>query len=86
MGNLDNTEKPPALKLRRSHKPDEEGYYHRKISSVGSFKINNLMYYFDQNRAGQEILIQITENVLCEYDLKKVLLGSLDKRMGKKDS
>jgi len=84
--NLENTEKPLELHGRRQHKPDEEGYYHRKISGVGSFKINNLTYYFDQNRAGQEILIQITENILRVYDLKKVLLGTLDTRLGKKYS
>lgn len=86
VGNSDNTKKLPMLTVRRSHKPDEEGYYHRKISSVGNFKINNLTYYFDQNRAGQELLIQITENILRVYDLRKVLLGTLDKRKGKKYS
>ena len=86
VGNLDNTEKLPTLTVRRSHEPDEDGYYHRKISSVGNFKITNLTYYFDQNRAGQEILIKITENILRVYDLKKVLLGTLDKRKGKKYS
>ena len=79
VGNSDNTETLPTLTVRKSHKPDDEGYYHRKISSVGNFKINNLTYYFDQNRAGQEFLIQLTENVLRVYDLKKVLLGTLDK-------
>jgi len=81
-----NTEKPCERHRRRQHKPDEEGYYHRKISRVGNFKINNLTYYFDQNRERQEILIRITENVLYIYDLKKVLLGTLDKRIGKKYS
>jgi len=70
----------------KSHKPDNEGYYHRKISRVGNFKLNKLTYYFGQNRAGQEILIQIAENVLRVYDLKKVLLGTMDKRMGKRYS
>lgn len=74
----------PTLSGRKPHKPDEEGYYCRKISRVGNFKINNLTYYFDQNRAGQEILIQISENLLRLYDLNKVLLGTLDKRKGKK--
>jgi len=82
--NSENTEKLPTLPGRKTHKPDEEGYYHRKISGVGNFKINNLTYYFNQNRVGQEILIQITENVLRVYDHKKVLLGTLDKRMGRK--
>ncbi|MHA1661500.1 MAG: hypothetical protein ACTSUT_20575, partial [Promethearchaeota archaeon] len=58
--------------------------YHRKISRVGNFKLNNLTYYFDTSKAGQEILIQITENVSHVHDLKKVLLGVLDKRVGKK--
>jgi len=82
----ENTKKPCERHGRKQHKPDEEGYYHRKISGVGNFKINNITYYFDQNRAGQEILIRITENVLHVYDLKKVLLGTLDKRLGKKYS
>jgi len=84
MGTSENTETLPTLPGRKPHKPDEEGYYHRKISSVGNFKINNLTYYFDQNRAGQELLIKITENVLRVHDIKKVLLSTLDKRMGKK--
>lgn len=63
---------------------DDDGYYHRKISGVGNFKVNNVVYYFDQNRAGQEILIQITENVLRVHDRQKILLGTLDKRMGRK--
>lgn len=74
----------PTLSKRKSHKPDGEGYYHRKISRVGNFKLNKLTYYFDPSRAGQELLIYIAENVLRVYDLKKVLLGTLDKRVGKK--
>ncbi len=81
---IDTIEKMPTHPGRKSHAPDGEGYYQRKVSSVGNFKINNLTYYWDQNRAGQEILIQITENVLRVYDLKKTLLGTLDKRIGKK--
>ncbi len=73
-----------SLSKRKSHGPDAEGYYHRKISRVGNFKLNKLTYYFDPSKAGQEILIQITENVLHVYDLKKVLLGTMDKRVGKR--
>lgn len=80
----ENGENTPTLARRHTHKPDVQGYYRRKISGVGIFKIKNLTYYFDQNRAGQEILVQLTENVVRVYDLKKVLLGTLDKRMGKK--
>ena len=83
-GSSENSENTPALIGRNTHKPDDQGYYHRKISGVGNFKINNRTYYLDQNRAGQKILIQITENMLRVHDLKKVLLGTLDKRMGKK--
>lgn len=84
VGNSDNSEKLLTPTKRKSHKLDEEGYYHRKIADTGHFKINNLTYYFDPNRAGQEILIQITENVLRVYNLEKTLLDTLDKRMGKK--
>ncbi len=80
----DPPKNPPSLVGLKSHKPDKEGYYHRKISSVGNFKLNNITYYFGQNRVGQELLIQITENVLHVYSQKRVLLGTLDKRMGKK--
>jgi transposase InsO family protein len=83
-GSSENSENTPALIGRNTHKPDDQGYYHRKISGVGNFKINNRTYYIDQNRAGQEILVQITENVLRVYDLKKVLVGTMDNRMGKK--
>ena len=79
-----DTEHSPILTGRKSHKPDDEGYYHRKISGVGNFKLNTITYYFDQKRAGQELLIQIKENKLYVYDLKKVLIGTLDKRVGKK--
>jgi len=78
-----STEKNPGQVVRTQHKPDSDGYYHRKVSSVGCFKINTLTYYFDKNRAGQELLIQITENILRVYDAKKVLLNTLDKRIGK---
>ena len=84
--NSRNTGNPATLTRRKSHKPDGEGYYHRKITRVGIFKLNKLTYYFDPNRAGQEILIQIAENVLRVYDLKKVLIGTLDKRGGKRYS
>jgi len=73
-----------TLTKRRPHGPDGEGYYHRKLSRVGNFKLNKLTYYLDPSRAGQEILIQIAENVLRVYDLKKVLLDTLDKRTGKR--
>ena len=86
LANSDATEKSPMLIGRQSQKADEEGYYRRKISRVGNFKLNKLTYHLDLNRAGQEILIQITENVLRVYDLKKILLGTLDKRKGKKYS
>lgn len=86
VNNSENTGKVPMLTRRKTHKSDEGGYYHRKVSKVGNFKLNNLTYYLDQNKAGQEILIQLTENVLRVYDLKKVLLGTLDKRVGKKYS
>lgn len=82
--NPGNTEKFFERTEIKRHAPDSEGFYRRKVSSVGSFKINNLAYYFDQKRAGQEILIQITENILHIYDLKKAVLGTLDKRAGKK--
>lgn len=82
--NSKNTGKSPTLTGRKTHKPDEGGYYHRRISSVGSFKLNKQTYYLDPSKAGQEILIQITENVLRVYNLKKVLLGTLDKRVGKR--
>ncbi|MBN1215512.1 MAG: hypothetical protein JXA99_08705 [Candidatus Lokiarchaeota archaeon] len=82
--NSENIEKFPTLPIRKTHKQDDEGYYHRKVSGVGNFKVNNLVYYLDQNRAGQEILIQITENVLRVHDHEKVLLGTLDKRKGRK--
>lgn len=74
---------PEQAEIKR-HAPDSEGYYRRKVSSVGNFKINNLTYYFDKKRKGQEILIQITENILRIYDQKKVFLGTRDKRTGKK--
>jgi len=77
---------PPGPVGRKSHKPDKEGYYHRKISSTGNFKINNLTYYFNLIKAGQEVLILIKENKLYVYDLKKVLMGTLDKRKGKRYS
>ena len=80
----ERVEKFPTLPGRKTHEKDDEGYYHRKISGVGNFKVNNVVYYFDQNRAGQEILIQITENVLRVHDRQKILLGTLDKRMGRK--
>lgn len=86
IGGSKNTKNPPTLTGRKTHKPDGEGYYHRKISRVGNFKLNNQIYYFDPNRTGQEILIQVAENVLRVYDLKKVLLGTLDKRVGKRYS
>lgn len=69
---------------RKSHTPDGEGYYHRKVSRVGNFKLNKQTYYFDPSRAGQELLIQVAENVLRIYDLKKVLLSTLDRRRGKR--
>ena len=74
----------PSMSKRKPHGPDGEGYYHRKISRVGNFKLNKLTYYFDPSKVGQEILIQIAENILRIYDLKKVLLGTLDKRVGKR--
>ncbi len=71
---------------RNRRQSDSEGYYHRSISASGTFKINNLCYYFNQKRAGEQILIQVVENTIRVYDGQKVLLGTLDKRKGKKYS
>jgi len=84
VGISENGENASTLARRHTHKPDDQGYYRRKISGVGNFKIKNLTYYIDQTRAGQEILVHITENVIRVYDRNKVLLGTLDKRIGKK--
>lgn len=83
---LVNSNKNPVVQKPNSHGPDEEGYYRRKISRVGNFKLNKQTYYFDPSKAGQEILILVAENVLHIYNLKKVLLGTLDKRRGKRYS
>lgn len=68
----------------KSHKPDPEGYYHRKISTNGLIRINTLFYYIDNKRAGQEVLIQMSDNSLRINTPKKVLITTLDRRMGKK--
>lgn len=86
---LDSTSTAPCLGSSREyfpHKPDQEGYYHRRVSTAGTFKVEDLVYYFDQNRKGQHILIHITENTLRIYDPGKALLQTMDKRIGKKYS
>ena len=67
-----------------SHKPDPEGYYHRKISKSGVIRLNTLFYYIDHKRVGQEVLIQKSDMTLHIYTPKKVLIATLDRRMGKK--
>ncbi len=84
LNQLDAKEELPSLPGRKSHRADDEGYYRRKISRVGNFKFNNLVYYFDPNRAGQEILIRVTKNLLQLYDTAKILLGTVDKRKGQR--
>jgi len=68
----------------KSYAPDSEGYYHRKISASGHFKLNKQTFYLNPGRSSQEILIRITENVLRIYDLNKALICTLDKRLGKR--
>ena len=67
-----------------SHGPDAEGFYHRKISRVGNFKLNKQTFYVDHKRAGQETLIKVVENTLRIYSPDKALIGTLDKRLGKR--
>ena len=72
------------VKPRSPRKPDLDGYYHRFISSAGTFKITNICYYIGLSRSGQAILIQITENLMRIYDTEKCLITTIDKRVGKK--
>lgn len=73
-----------TLNSWKSHKPDLEGYYHRKVSTNGVIRVNKLFYYIDHKRAGKEVLIQMSDNTLRIYTPKKVLIATLDRRMGKK--
>lgn len=75
--------KEPVIKSF-SHGPDAEGYYHRKISRVGNFKLNKQTFYIDHKRAGQEVLIKVVENALRIYSPDKALIDTRDKRMGKR--
>jgi len=70
-------------KTWNTHKPDSEGYYHRKIAANGVIRVNTLFYYIDHKRAGQEVLIQMSDITLRVYTPKKVLIATLDRRMGK---
>ena len=72
------------FKSWNSHKPDPEGYYHRKISKNGVIRINTLFYYIDVKRAGQEVLVQVSDNTLRIYTSEKALIATLDRRLGKK--
>lgn len=67
-----------------SHGTDAEGFYHRKISRVGNFKLNKQTFYIDHKRSGQEILIKLAENALRIYGPDKALIYTLDKRQGKR--
>ena len=82
-----NTISPPVASTAKSwnsHKLDPEGYYHRKVSTNGIIRVNTLFYYIDHKRAGQEVLIQMSDNTLRIYTPKKVLIATLDRHMGKK--
>lgn len=83
-GNNNIDEKSSLNNEKWGHKRDLEGFYHRMISNSGNFKIESLSYYLDPKRAGQSILIQVCENCIRIYDGHKTLLGTLDKRNGKK--
>ncbi len=70
---------------RSATKPDQDGYYHRIVSTAGTFKIGDECYYLDKKRKGQKLLIQLTMNNVRIYDNEKKIIESLEKKTHKAD-
>lgn len=69
---------------KNRHKPDSEGYYHRKIGKNGVIRVNTIFYYIDIKRAGQEVLVQMSDNTVRIYSSERFLIATLDRRLGKR--
>jgi transposase len=82
---IQNGVSEPIKTERSATKPDQDGYYHRIVSTAGTFKIGDECYYLDKKRKGQKILIQLTTNNVRIYDNEKQIIESLEKKTHKAD-
>jgi putative transposase len=67
-----------------THRPDDDGYFHRRINTGGNIKVQGISYYVGQVFAGKDVLIKIVGNILVVSDENHDVLVNIEISRGRK--
>ncbi len=67
-----------------SHRPDGNGYYHRRINTGGNVKVQGISYYVGQVHAGMNVLIMMVGNILKVFDEEHNDIANIEIFQGRK--